>query len=33
MNIVGLVAALLMLAALLWQLFKPYKEAQTLTVK
>ena len=33
MNIVGLVLALAMLAALLWQLFKPYKEAQKLTVK
>ena len=33
MNIVGLVIALVMLALLLWQLFKPYKEAQKLTVK
>ena len=33
MNIAGLVLALVMLAALLWQLFKPYKEAQKLTVK
>ncbi len=33
MNAVGLVLALAMLAALLWQLFKPYKEAQKLTVK
>ena len=32
-NAVGLVIALAMLAALLWQLFKPYKEAQKLTVK
>ena len=32
-NVVGLVLALVMLAALLWQLFKPYKEAQKLTVK
>ncbi|MCR5577243.1 MAG: ferrous iron transport protein B [Oscillospiraceae bacterium] len=33
MNAVGLILALLMLALLLWQLFKPYKEAQKLTVK
>ena len=33
MNIVGLVIALVMLGLLLWQLFKPYKEAQKLTVK
>ena len=33
MNVVGLVLALMMLALLLWQLFKPYKEAQKLTVK
>ena len=33
MNVVGLVLALVMLALLLWQLFKPYKEAQKLTVK
>ena len=33
MNIVGLILALAMLAALLWQLFKPYKESQKLTVK
>ena len=33
MNIVGLVLALVMLALLCWQLFKPYKEAQKLTVK
>ena len=33
MNIVGLILALAMLAALLWQLFKPYKESQTLTVQ
>ena len=32
-NVVGLILALAMLAALLWQLFKPYKEAQKLTVK
>ena len=33
MNVVGLILALAMLAALLWQLFKPYKESQKLTVK
>ena len=33
MNIFGLVLALVLLALLLWQLFKPYKEAQKLTVK
>ena len=33
MNPVGLILALALLAALLWQLFKPYKEAQKLTVK
>jgi ferrous iron transport protein B len=33
MNIVGLVLALVMLALLCWQLFKPYQEAQKLTVK
>ncbi len=33
MNIVGLVIALVMLALLCWQLFKPYKESQKLTVK
>ena len=33
MNVIGLILALAMLAALLWQLFKPYKEAQKLTVK
>ena len=33
MNIVGLILALVLLALLLWQLFKPYKEAQKLTVK
>ena len=32
MNIVGLILAMVLLAALLWQLFKPYKEAQTLKV-
>ena len=29
----GLIAAVILLAALCWQLFKPYKEAQKLTVK
>ena len=33
MNAVGLVVAVVMLALLLWQLFKPYKEAQKLTVR
>jgi ferrous iron transport protein B len=33
MNVVGLILALAMLALLLWQLFKPYKEAQKLTVQ
>ena len=33
MSVVGLVFALVMLALILWQLFKPYKEAQKLTVK
>ena len=33
MNIVGLILALVMLGLLCWQLFKPYKEAQKLTVK
>ena len=33
MNVVGLILALVLLALLLWQLFKPYKEAQRLTVK
>ena len=32
-NILGLAAAAALLAALCWQLFKPYKEAQKLTVK
>ena len=33
MSVVGLILALAMLALLLWQLFKPYKEAQKLTVQ
>ena len=33
MNIVGLILALVMLGLLCWQLFKPYKEAQKLTVQ
>ena len=32
-NMLGLIAAVALLAALCWQLFKPYKEAQKLTVK
>ena len=32
-NVLGLIVALALLAALCWQLFKPYKEAQKLTVK
>jgi ferrous iron transport protein B len=32
-NIVGLILAIAMLGLLLWQLFKPYKEAQKLTVQ
>ena len=32
-HIAGLIAAVILLAALCWQLFKPYKEAQKLTVK
>ena len=32
-SIVGLITAIALLAALCWQLFKPYKEAQKLTVK
>ncbi|MER2235538.1 MAG: ferrous iron transport protein B [Candidatus Limivicinus sp.] len=33
MNIIGLILALIMLALICWQLFKPYKEAQRLTVQ
>ena len=33
MNVVGLVIALILLGLLCWQLFKPYKESQKLTVK
>ena len=33
MNVVGLVIALVMLAAPCFQLFRPYKEADRLTVK
>ncbi|MBR3640837.1 MAG: ferrous iron transporter B, partial [Oscillibacter sp.] len=33
MSILGLIAALILLALLVWQLFKPYKEADRLTVK
>ena len=32
-NVVGVIVAVLALAALLWQLFRPYKESQKLTVK
>ena len=32
-SVVGVILAFAMLAALLWQLFKPYKESQKLTVK
>ncbi len=32
-NLIGLIAALILLAALCFQLFKPYKESQKLTVK
>ena len=32
MNVIGLIAALALLALILWQLFKPYKEAQSLKV-
>ena len=32
-NVLGLIVAVVLLAALCWQLFKPYKEAQKLTVK
>ena len=32
-HVLGLIAALALLALLLWQIFKPYKEAQRLTVK
>jgi hypothetical protein len=33
MNAFGLILALVLLGLLCWQLFKPYKEAQTLTVR
>ena len=33
MNMIGLLLAFVMLAAILWQLFKPYQEAQKLTVR
>ena len=33
MNVVGLIAALILLALLCWQLFKPYREAQKLAVQ
>ena len=31
-NVIGLIVALAVLALIIWQLFKPYKEAQTLKV-
>ena len=33
LNVVGLIVAVALLALMLWQLFKPYKEASKLTVK
>jgi ferrous iron transport protein B len=30
-NVAGIIAALVLLGALLWQLFKPYKESAKLT--
>ncbi|MCR5135798.1 MAG: ferrous iron transport protein B [Oscillospiraceae bacterium] len=33
MNVIGLILALALLALICWQLFKPYKEAQKLTVR
>jgi len=33
MNILGLIVALVLLGAICWQLFKPYKESQKLSVK
>ena len=33
MNVIGLILALILLALICWQLFKPYKEANKLTVK
>ena len=33
MNVIGLVVALILLALICWQLFKPYQEAKKLTVK
>ena len=33
MNIIGLIVALILLGLICWQLFKPYKEANKLTVK
>jgi ferrous iron transport protein B len=32
-NVIGLAAAICLLAAICWQLFKPYRESQKLTVK
>ena len=33
MSVIGLVVALILLALICWQLFKPYKESQKLTVQ
>jgi ferrous iron transport protein B len=33
MNVVGLAAALVIVAAMCWQLFKPYREADQLTIQ
>ena len=33
MNVIGLILALALLAALCWQLFKPYKESDKLTTE
>ena len=32
-NVFGMVVAIVLLAAICWQLFKPYRESQKLTVK
>ena len=33
MNIAGLAVALVIVGAMCWQLFKPYREANTLTIQ
>ena len=33
MNVVGLAAALVIVAAMCWQLFKPYRDADQLTIQ